>query len=544
MIPIAQPPLAGEPLSLPTGAAVGSFVLQAPLPGDGFSLRYRATSSTSGGEVVIEEYAPAAISARDVDGSVRPSAAPLAALWEAGRLAFLQESELLSGPLHPALLRFGAVWQLRGTVYRLWPRIDGHSLAALCAMWAEPPTEDRLRGVIEPLLDAVERLHQAGWVHGNIRPAQILMQPDGAPVLLDTGAVRTAIGARLPEPVGWPEPGFRAPELADRPNGHAPGPWSDLFALAAVARCCLGAPRTTEDFSPHLADAPTGRDAGAFVSTFDRALAEDPRLRPQSVAMFRLQLRATGVMSALREPQDGLALTDIPLRASPLQDPSVLRPVAAPVEFRADGLRAEPDAAPQRDGARRRRRSSSAPPARRWPWAVAGGLGAVAIAAVVTLQRLDLPARWLARVAPVAPFLPPAPLRDPGAHGVEAGTPPPVQVLPPSPAAPMPPPAPPDSVVVEPPPVPTVSVPHPPAPANPAPAVVPPAPPPAPAVTTPPRDTQAPPRRRLATDTPAVACAPRTNFSLYRCLQTKCEESRYAAHPQCVRLRQDDELPS
>jgi hypothetical protein len=43
--------------------------------------------------------------------------------------------------------------------------------------------------------------------------------------------------------------------------------------------------------------------------------------------------------------------------------------------------------------------------------------------------------------------------------------------------------------------------------------------------------------------TPAAACAPRTNFALYRCMKVQCELDRFYAHPQCVRLRRDDELP-
>jgi hypothetical protein len=51
-------------------------------------------------------------------------------------------------------------------------------------------------------------------------------------------------------------------------------------------------------------------------------------------------------------------------------------------------------------------------------------------------------------------------------------------------------------------------------------------------------------RRDAVPDTPAAACAPRTNFALYRCMQSQCEQQNYYAHSQCVRLRRYDELPA
>ena len=50
-------------------------------------------------------------------------------------------------------------------------------------------------------------------------------------------------------------------------------------------------------------------------------------------------------------------------------------------------------------------------------------------------------------------------------------------------------------------------------------------------------------RREGTPDTPVGVCAPRTNFALYRCMKTQCEQSRHYAHPQCVQLRQSDEPP-
>lgn len=70
----------------------------------------------------------------------------------------------------------------------------------------------------------------------------------------------------------------------------------------------------------------------------------------------------------------------------------------------------------------------------------------------------------------------------------------------------------------------------------------------APAAVAPPptaRTNKAPPRRGSTTEVapdPREACAGRTQFALYRCMQAQCARSRWAAHPECVQLRKSDRV--
>jgi hypothetical protein len=69
-------------------------------------------------------------------------------------------------------------------------------------------------------------------------------------------------------------------------------------------------------------------------------------------------------------------------------------------------------------------------------------------------------------------------------------------------------------------------------------------PPPTPAQTS--RESSAARRRgspaEPASSDPRSACAGRTQFALYRCMQTQCALPRWAAHPECVRLRKSDRV--
>lgn len=546
MIPMPRPSEI-EPPPLPAGAAVGSFVLARVQSRDEFSIRYVATASASGGEVLIEEYAPTGLSLRDANGVLRPRSPAHTALWEEGLQAFVQESELLAKPLHPALIRVACLWQVRGTAFRMWPHFEGSTLTEVCASMTEPPTEEWLRGLVAPLLDALETLHEGGWVHGNVCPGQILMLPHGGPTLLDTGAARTAMGARLLPPAAWPEPGFRPPELAEPASGHAPGPWSDLYSLAAVARFCMGAPHAALGVAQMPGALSIGRYDSRFVSAFERALANDPQERPQTVAMFRQQLQAeivpvevatVATLPGAASPRRPAAWeVEVPPMLAPDPDPEPLGPGAAPIGVERDPRFQRAWLEPVHADPLWARAATRTPAARRWPWAFAGVLAVLAGAALAAYQltRDDAPP-FAGRSAISVPSAEQLLERDPTAAGPVANAAPEprpeLEQTVPSPAAaptPLPPLPPTVADVVQPPPAAVRSER---------------APPPAAPAALPSRARGTPVERRAAVaDPPAAMCAPRTNFALYRCMQVQCQQSRYQTHPQCVRLRQNDELP-
>jgi len=50
----------------------------------------------------------------------------------------------------------------------------------------------------------------------------------------------------------------------------------------------------------------------------------------------------------------------------------------------------------------------------------------------------------------------------------------------------------------------------------------------------------APPAPRISS--PREACGDRTQFALYRCMQTQCDLARWTQHPQCKRFRERDDV--
>jgi serine/threonine protein kinase len=289
--------------ALPRGARIGGYLIEQALGRDDIAVSYAARDAATGASVVIEEYLPESISRREDDQVVLPRSPALTAAFEAGRRAFLEEAERLTQPLHPALLQVIASGQAHGTAYRVLPLLsDEPTLDQLRPTPAEAPSEAWVRALLEPLVGALGALHAVSLVHGNVRPGSIVMRGGSAPMLLGFDSARWA----LADLATHPEPGFLAIEQTERYGALPVGPWTDVYAVGAIAlyaatgrtpapaiqRIAAGSETPFADaiaeqrqrFPAQPAFAP------ALVAAVDRALKVAPGQRPRSMDEWQLVL--------------------------------------------------------------------------------------------------------------------------------------------------------------------------------------------------------------------------------------------------------------
>ncbi len=146
---------------------------------------------------------------------------------------------LLSLPPHPGLAHARDDLFDGGRHVLVLDWVDGVNLARLLADEGRPglPVSSVLRWVAQAA-EALTALHQHGVVHGDVKPANLILDRDGRVVLVDLGSSSVPT---TESPRGG-TPGFRAPEIA----GGAPADRSsDVFGLAATAFTLLtGTPPT------------------------------------------------------------------------------------------------------------------------------------------------------------------------------------------------------------------------------------------------------------------------------------------------------------
>src|SRR6478736_4388573 len=146
-------------------------------------------------KVAVKEYMPAAMVGR-IQGSTNVVVAAdrhLEAV-RAGLRGFINEARLLARFDHPSLVKVYRFWEGNGTAYMVMPFYKGLTLKQSLQERNTPPDEAWLRSFLAPLLDALDMLHSERCFHRDIAPDNILMLPDGRPLLLDFGAARRAIG--------------------------------------------------------------------------------------------------------------------------------------------------------------------------------------------------------------------------------------------------------------------------------------------------------------------------------------------------------------
>lgn len=286
--------------ALPAGTRLGEFEIECVLGVGGFGIVYRALDHALERRVAIKEYMPAALATRGEQSRVSLRSAAHLATFELGLRSFINEAKLLARFDHPSLVKVYRFWEANDTAYMVMPWYEGVTLREARAHMPAPPQEAWLRSLLLPMLGALATLHREQVYHRDIAPDNILLLGDASgggearPVLLDFGAARRVIGDHTQTLTAILKPSFAPIEQYAESNGLRQGPWTDLYALAAVLHFCITGraplPATTravhDELVPLLSMAPgLARDFGreyspALLSSIDHALAVRPAERP------------------------------------------------------------------------------------------------------------------------------------------------------------------------------------------------------------------------------------------------------------------------
>jgi serine/threonine protein kinase len=296
--------------ALPAGHAVQEYRIERLLGVGGFGLTYLATDANLNLKVALKEYLPGEIALRAGDQSIVPSSPDSAADFNWGKRRFLDESRALASFRHPNIIRVMRFFEANGTAYMVMEYVNGAPLPD----WIKPRrplAEGQVAALAGPLLDGLEVVHGAGYLHRDIKPGNVYVREDGSPVLLDFGSARR----KSEELTAIVSPGY-APFEQYHSQGKQ-GPWSDLYALAGVLYWMVSGERPPEaaarvrsDTMVPAVQAAAGRYRPEFLAAIDWALAPHENDRPQNVREWRQAL--LGRLSAQPPAEKTLVQTTPP----------------------------------------------------------------------------------------------------------------------------------------------------------------------------------------------------------------------------------------
>ena len=306
-------------LALPQGTRIRDFEFHRVLGHGGFGMTYLGWNIALDIPVAIKEYLPGDLATREQDLSVVPQTSQAASDFQWGLERFLDEARVLARFQHPNIVRVHHFFEAHSTAYIVMDYVEGEDLSAFLTRKGTL-SEAELKAVLYPLLNALEVIHRADFLHRDIKPGNIVLRAeDGSPVLLDFGAARQAIGAKSRSVTSIVTPGY-APIEQYSSRGHQ-GAWTDIYALGGVCYRALTG-QVPDDATDRVRDDPlipvsqlcAGQASRGFLSAIDMALSVDEGDRPQSIAAWREALETGFAPAQERRQEEERQGTNLPPR--------------------------------------------------------------------------------------------------------------------------------------------------------------------------------------------------------------------------------------
>jgi serine/threonine protein kinase/peptidoglycan hydrolase-like protein with peptidoglycan-binding domain len=312
---------------LPAGSRLRSYELISVLGRGAFGITYRARDATLGRDVAIKEYLPTSLALREGDTMVMPLSTELAEEFVWGRESFLDEARTLATlGRAPAVVRVFDFLEANGTAYIVMELAVGETLDQHIRRDGPLPSPG-IERILNPLLDGLKQVHDVGFLHRDVKPANIILDATGNPTLIDFGAARAALAGRTTAMTAIFTPGYAASEQF---TSAKQGPWTDIYGLSAtVYHAITGHPppsafdRMLDDgYEPLARLAPPGYPQGVLIG-IDAGLAVRASDRPQTIAGWRAVLGQTSAPVAVatqamvrQSDRDGVSATSRPIPTS------------------------------------------------------------------------------------------------------------------------------------------------------------------------------------------------------------------------------------
>ena len=283
--------------AMPSGTRLGEFEITGVIGEGGFGIVYSARDASLDRIVAIKEYLPSAFASRTAAGTVQVRSQEHSKTFDAGLSSFINEARMLAKFSHPGLVEVFRFWEANGTAYMAMRYYRGVTLREMLRTNPQVVTEQWLCETLDPILLALQELHNEKCYHRDIAPDNILVLPNGRSVLMDFGAARRIIGGMTRALTTVLKPGYAPIEQYSDDGSMAQGAWTDIYAVGGLLYHAMTGKVPVQAISRMMND-PLKPVATAARSEFSanlcavvmKSLAVMPENRYQSIDELRAAL--------------------------------------------------------------------------------------------------------------------------------------------------------------------------------------------------------------------------------------------------------------
>ena len=212
----------------------GKYLVGKVLGQGGFGITYIGWDIALERKVAIKEYYPSGQVSRlpGTRGLVWSESEQARLAQQDGMEMFLKEARKMAKVEDiPGVVKVRELFRENETAYIVMDFVEGETLKTRLKRTG-PMTWNTAKAIFRPAIQAMEKVHQAGLIHRDLSPDNIMLLPDGSVKILDLGAAKDLNVNSGASSMQVAKSGFSPFEQYTQRGGS--GPWTDVYAMAAT----------------------------------------------------------------------------------------------------------------------------------------------------------------------------------------------------------------------------------------------------------------------------------------------------------------------